>query len=498
MRAAGAAVGALSILAFVATAALAQTASWRQYQATPEHTGAAEGPAPPYRQAWAYRQRAAAPPSPTASASASPSTTPSSSVGPKPNQQGLSAPVVSVEDELAISVGPTGVVAVDLSSGEGAWSTDREAGPSSAPALAEAGGRDVLVYTQGSSGDDASIMGIDASDGSDAWRRPAPLKAVSRTGVVVEAETAFVGDDRGNVYAFDAASGRSLWSTQLAGRTLAPLTATPDVVVATVAAPTSPETPVVIALNASSGAQMWDAHPNVFAAGATSGVVVDGRFALGLPDRAVHAFDLSDGGEAWSSGAFFSLPSPFGAGAVVDGDVVFVYFGDLAGDVRRLDAATGRLVWDYPLNTAVLRSPPAVSGSDIVIGLRDGSLAAIDAATGDLVFRSPPASGLLGPIAVAPSVLVAVRGGTDAGLVAFEHDASGAVERVPSPAKLDPARLATGFLAAALVVIAVLLVPSRLLLAREGPAFDAEEEPTPPVDPFDDASGGGPDDAEAG
>jgi outer membrane protein assembly factor BamB len=380
--------------------------------------------------------------------------------------------VLSSDGGLAIAVGPEEVVAVATTTGDRAWSAERTYGPSSPPALAQTDDGDVVVFTEGSGDADSAIQAVNATDGSNAWPNAAPLEAVSRTGVTVQGNTAFVGDDRGNISAFDVGSGDPLWTVRLAGRTLAPLTATSGVVVATVAGG-SPEAPIVTALDASSGRRLWEAEPDVFAAGATSGVIEGGRYAVGLPDRSVHSFDLSDGSEVWTSRSFFSLPSPFGAGAAVGGDVVFVYFGDLAGDVRRLDGRTGQLVWDHPLNTPVLRSAPVVSGSTIVVGLRDGGLAAIDAATGDQLARLDAGPGLLGPIAVSPSRLVAVRGGLQAGLVAFEHDAGATLSRTPSPSVLDPIGLASRFALAVLIVVLVLFVPSRLLLSRQGPAFDA-------------------------
>lgn len=443
---------------------------WEQYQATSEHAGAAAGPAPPFRVAWTYRSEAGSTPTAAPTATGGPSASPTS--GPRPNQQGLSAPVIASDDGLAIAVGPTEVVAVALATGDLAWSIERTYGPSSAPALARSDAGDVVLFTLGSNAEDSGLMAVNAADGSDAWPDAAPLEAVSRTGVTVDGDAAFVGDDRGNVSAFDVATGRRRWTAPLAGRTLAPLAAGSGVVIATVAGG-SPEAPTLTALDASSGRRLWQAQPEVFAAGATSGVIQGGRYAVGLPDRSVHSFDLSDGAEAWTSRSFFSLPSPFGAGAAVDGDVVFVYFGDLAGDVRRLDGATGRLVWDYPLNTPVLRSPPVVSGSTVIVGLRDGGIAAIDAATGDQLARLDAGPGLIGPIAVGPTELVAVRGGLEAGLLALEHDASGTLSRTPSPSVLDPIGLASRFALAALLVFLALFAPSRLLLAREGPAFDA-------------------------
>lgn len=455
----------------VSTTWIARAADdWGQYQGDAQHTGAAGGPAPPYRQAWSFRV-------PTVGPSVSPTPPASPSSGPRPNQQGLSAPTIVGDLGLAVTIGPREIIAVDIETGERAWEVDRIYGPSATPAVAGDPKAAVVVYTQGSGVDDSSVMALDPRNGEGAWDEPVSLKAVSRTGVIVEGDTVFLGDDRGNIYALRASSGELLWSVRLPGRTLAPLTAQGETVVATVAG-SDPELPIVTALDVGSGERRWQVEPEVFGTGATSGVIQEGRFALGLPDRAVHAFDLANGSSRWTSRPFFTLPSPFGGGAAYEGDFVFVFFGDSTGDVRRLDGSSGELVWDFPLNSAVLRSPPVVSGSAVIVGLRDGAIVALDGDSGEQLFRGPPGPGLIGPIAVTPRLLVAVRGGREAGLVAFEHDPSGSIERVPSPSDPDPAALVSSFAAATAAVLLVLLLPARLIAARRGPAF--EDEPDGP------------------
>jgi outer membrane protein assembly factor BamB len=296
-----------------------------------------------------------------------------------------------------------------------------------------------------------------------------------------------MADDRGNVYAVDAARGRLLWTVQVSGRPLGPLTVSGGDVLVTLAGEDR-GLPVVEALDAKTGERRWQVAPDVFGSGATSGVAHDGAFFVGLPDRAVHSFDLSDGAPRWTSQAFFSLPAPFGAGAAYGDDVIFVFFADPSGDVRRLDGATGRTVWDFPLNEPVLRSPPVLSGSAVVLGMRDGSLAAIDAASGEQIFRSPPQGGLLGGIAVTPDLLVAVQGGVAGGLVAFEHDEGASITHVPSPSTLDPVDLVGRYAAAVAVIMVVLVAPLWYLGRRRSPALADSNDSL--SDPIEDAAFG--------
>ncbi len=81
---------------------------------------------------------------------------------------------------------------------------------------------------------------------------------------------------------------------------------------------------------------------------------------------------------------------------------------------------------------------------------------------------------MIGPLAVTPRLIVAVRGGHEAGLVAFEHDPSGTIERVPSPSDPDPVALVSSFVAATAAVLLILMLPSRLVAAKRGPAFEDE------------------------
>jgi outer membrane protein assembly factor BamB len=370
---------------------------------------------------------------------------------------------------VAVSVGPREVFAVDIATGRQTWRIARAYGPSSPPAVASVGGRDLVLFTAGL-GATSSLDAVDAADGSSAWKRSVPLNATSRTGVAVDGQRAFVGDDRGNVYAADVSTGAASWTADPGGRTIAPLAAASGTVVATTGGQQR-GLPVVTGFDAATGTQQWRVEPNVFASGATSAVILNDVVAIGFPDRSVHAFDASDGSERWTSRPFFSLASPFGGGAAYRDDFIFAYFGDPTGDIRRLDGATGAVVWDYPLNQAILRSPPVLSGSNVVVGLRDGSVAAIDAESGRLVFETPPAAGLTGAIAVSRDLLVAVRGGSEGGLVGLRH-AGGPLDQITSPSTVDVVALIGRFAAAVAIVAIVLFLPFAILVRRSGPALE--------------------------
>src|ERR671924_460822 len=207
-------VAAVVSYALAAASSFAQTsggAEWPQFQGGPEHRGVSEsGPAPPYRTRWTFTS---------------------------PDGSGLSGAVIV--DGLAISVGRASVYAVDVATGELAWDVARADGPVSSPAIAS-GRRLTLLYvdggasttpspspppTEGSpspSSDEegeavgASLVAIGLEDQAEVWR--VPLGAESRSGVTVDGQVAYVGDQDGTLYAVDVADGTVRWTSEMPGR----------------------------------------------------------------------------------------------------------------------------------------------------------------------------------------------------------------------------------------------------------------------------------------
>jgi hypothetical protein len=92
------------------------------------------------------------------------------------------------------------------------------------------------------------------------------------------------------------------------------------------------------------------------------------------------------------------------------------------------------------------------------------------------VWQSAASPGLIGTIALSPEAVVAVKGGAEGGLIAFEHDPNGRLVDVPSPTELDGGTTLARIGAAAAIALAILLVPGMLLRRRFGDAFAAETE----------------------
>jgi polyvinyl alcohol dehydrogenase (cytochrome) len=131
--------------------------------------------------------------------------------------------------------------------------------------------------------------------------------------------------------------------------------------------------------------------------------VVDGRVFVGAADGSVYSLDARSGCVYWTFGAIAGVRV---APAVGNGAV---YFGDLRGNVYAVDENTGVLRWkaradEHPL--AVITGSPKLEGGRLYVPVsgRDeslaatnpkfecctfrGSVAAIDAATGNRVWRT--------------------------------------------------------------------------------------------------------------
>jgi outer membrane protein assembly factor BamB len=459
----------------------AGASGWTQYQGDAAHSATlTDGPEPPYRVRWTL---------------------------PAPDGESLSGAVIA--GDVAITLGRSAVYGIDLATGEVAWQVAREGGPLSIPAVTT-GARSLVLFVDGpatatapttspsaspsaspttasptptstaSSGasgstgaeaSGASLVAIGLENHKEAWR--VPLPAISRTGVTLVGDTALVADVEGNVTAVSTADGSVDWTKPTGGRIDVPLAASRELVVA-VSRNVDARELLVSGLKLSDGSAAWPALASRQTSTAASAPAIAGDLiVVGLPDRFVHAISTSDGTERWQA-LGLSVYSPVTSPAASDDTI---YAADLGGGLYALNAADGTRRWDHQLNDLVLRSAPVRSGADVLLGLQDGRLVVVDDADGHLVWQSAPTPGLIGAIALAPDVVVAVKGGREAGLIAFETDPDGHLIDVASPTELDLGvtlpRLALG----AAIALVVVLVPGFLARRRFGDAFaQADDE----------------------
>jgi outer membrane protein assembly factor BamB len=477
--AAAAAAVAIAPLVLPSSWAVAQEApTWSQFQGGPGHSGVlAVGPEPPYRVRWTL---------------------------PAPTGDALTGAVVA--GDLAVSIGNEAVYGIDVASGAIEWRVARDGGPLSIPAIGAGPRGRILVYLDGPGPNDAggapegspspsasatssapsttgpgpsstgpgeqpdvsTLVAVSLADRTELWRRP--LEATSRSGVTIDGTNAFVGDQGGTVYAVSLESGTITWSAEMDGRVDSPV-AVADARVVAVARNTDTAQVVVSAFDEATGERSWPAL--AIQANSTAGTAPSaggGSLFIGSADRRVRALDTENGTERWATLAL-SLFSPATSLAFDDESV---YVADIAGGLYRLDSADGGRRWSYHLNEVVLRSSPVVSGSSVLLGLSDGRLVAVDVASGHLVWGSSPSAGLVGTIALSSDAVIAVKGGPNAGLIAFEHDSQGALVDVPSPTQLEGGTTLTRWALAAVIVFAVAFVPGIWATRRSSRVADDE------------------------
>ena len=498
MRALLASASAVVLLAaplFGGPAAAQEETTWSQYQGGPAHEGhAPDGPQPPFRVRWSL---------------------------PAPAGVSLSAAVV--EDTVAVTVGEEAVYGVDVATGEVSWEVPRAGGPLSVPAIAtDADGRRVLVYVEGPAvaisgtvspsaspspstttaspsvspsplADQervSSVVAVRLRDREELWRTS--LEDVSRSGVTIEGSTVFVGDQGGTVYALSLDDGSITWTEQVGGRADTPI-AVSDGNAYVVGRDADTPRVVLAAFDAATGERAWS--PLALQVSSTAGsapTAGGGSLFLGSADRRVRALDAANGNDRWNA-LVLSVFSPATALAY-DGESV--YAADVAGGLYRLDAADGARLWSFHVNEAVLRSAPVVSGSYALLGLGNGGMVAIDIESGHLVWRSTVAPGLIGTFALAGDAVIAVKGGRDAGLIAFEHDPDGTLLDEPSPTQFEAGTSLSRWAIAGVLVFGIALALGQLASRRFGrspgaaPAdhdevFDEEEAD----DPLEDEDG---------
>jgi outer membrane protein assembly factor BamB len=393
------------------------------------------GPAPPFAEAWRFP------------------------VAPSERDEGVSAPVIVGDTVVAVT--PDAVVGLALDDGSERWSVPRD-GPPSAPAVA--GG--TVLYLDGRTPDTASLAALSMETLEPPWD-PVPLEAVGRSGVTVEGGRAFAGNAEGTIVAVDVATGELDWTADLAGEAKGPIAAG-DGHVFVAPLPHSADDPLgaaIVALDAETGEQAWDLSPQVPSGISSLPVVDGGTVAIAYGDGSAYGFATDDGEQLWRV-PVFAPASSFVAPALAGTDL---FVADLVGGLWRIDTATRSRSWLFHFNEGVLRSSPVVAGDHVLLGLQDGSLGAVRADDGHLVWRSAPSPGLVGAIAIGGDTVVVQKGGGDGGLVAFRTDPGAALTDILSPTVPRYGEILGGFALALVIVGGALLVPLTLVSRRVGP-----------------------------
>jgi outer membrane protein assembly factor BamB len=491
---------ALAALLTRVAAAAAFDAPWPQYQGSASRTGdgGPQAPAPPYRVAWSA----------------------ATDIGDASHAAGIPAPVIADGD--AIVVGRESVDAVDLTSGQAAWSAPRSLGPSSPSAVVgntvlfvEGGGDESVSASNSPSASPSAtpsvsaspaksatapsviaspsattttstLVAIDASTQRRLWT--VPLSDVSHTGVLLAGGVAIVGADDGTVTAVDPATGTQAWSVDVGDHVLAPMAADETQVYVCVRPETNGSAQLV-ALRLTDGSEVWRYQP--------PGSVVD----LGAPAVASNATGLSDAGgstvylvssdaavRAISSDGTQLWAEPLytatsGAPPALSSDAVFV--ADQSGTVYAFDRSTGAERWRFATNHGAVGAP-IVAQTAVLQPTSDGTVTAIAQDTGHQIWEGSVADSAVFGLAAMRDVIVAAHTGSAPGVTALEPDPSGTLTDISSPTSADPAGLALGWLAAAVPLTAALLLIGRSWDARRSdPLLAPTDDEDLPIDPWE-------------
>ena len=251
-----------------------------------------------------------------------------------------------------------------------------------------------------------------------AWASPVGALTLFASPVVADGRV-FIGSGDGHMYAFDAATGATLWvgvpqlppfvDSAATGHGLVFASSLEQTLLAYDAETgaivwTSPLTVVrasptlhnrnlyiasfdgtLTALDAETGTPKWSAAGGccVFD---QAPVVAGGMVFQMRTDHTLTAYDASTGRQLWSTPAFSvgTLAAAYG-----------MLFFNSYPNVVALDQATGAQVWTAPVVTAATTGAPAVA--DGMVFVTQSQLWALDAATGAVVWSAPAASGW-GPV----------------------------------------------------------------------------------------------------
>jgi outer membrane protein assembly factor BamB len=432
-------------------------------------------------------------------------------VGDPTEVLGVPSPILA--GDLAIVVGRGTVDAIDIASGDTAWSVPRAVGPSAPAAVAgdtlvfvEGGGEGTTAATSATSASPtpapptpsasgasespaasngaSTLVGMSLTSQRRAWA--VPLTAVSHTGVLISGHAAIVGADDGTVTAVDL-DGRSMWTQDIGDHVVAPMAAAGDDVLATVS-PEARGTAALLALHMSDGSLAWryePATPGIDLGAASVGTDAAGRsvvYVTGL-DASVRALDASDGAQLWATALYGPTP---GAPPAISGDAIVVT--DQSGIVYALDPATGAERWRFATNLAV-EAAPVVTAGTVVQPSRDGSISAISLTSGHQVWHGAISDSRVLGLADGPGLIVASVTGTTPGVVGIANDAAGTLEDVVSPTSRDIAALLANWAGAAIPLTVLFFVLGRALAARFGPAEFAPPTGEDSVDPWEDDGG---------
>ncbi|MFF7216836.1 PQQ-binding-like beta-propeller repeat protein [Streptomyces sp. NPDC008238] len=218
-----------------------------------------------------------------------------------------------------------------------------------------------IVYIEGS---DDMVYALDAVTGATRWS--SQLKATRPLSVA--GETVYIGTWASTARALDAVSGALCWTQDLRRPTI------PSPVAAFDAVHIVSADREVHALDAATGTVHWTYETDDWLNLSSLPVYHDAVY-IGDEGGKVYALDAATGALRWT---YQTADKVYSKTVVAHGTA---YTGSWDGTVHALDATTGTPRWTYQADDNVYSSP-AVAHGLVFIGSNDGKVHALDAATG--------------------------------------------------------------------------------------------------------------------
>ena len=260
------------------------------------------------------------------------------------------------------------VYARNATTGASVWSYPTGGGVSSSPAVVNG-----IVYV---GANDGKVYALDAITGSLEWSHG--TGGVVYSSPVVTAGIVYAASEDGTLYALSAATGKVKWSYPTGDG----MDSSPAVVDGVVYVGSWDDN--VYALSASTGALVWS-----YTTGggvSSSPAVANGTVFVGSDDGYVYALSAATGSVTWS----YRVGGVGELSPAVDDGVVFVGGWSYSkapayghAKLYALDASTGAPKWVQKFGSGPAYSSPAVANGVVYIGRLDGTVLALDAATGD-------------------------------------------------------------------------------------------------------------------
>ena len=232
---------------------------------------------------------------------------------------------------------------------------------------------------------------IDVNTGLQLWSA-STIGNINSTAAVVNGKV-YVTDNAFGVYAFDAYTGQQIWHRgfSFSGSNYLPnsvLVVNETVYVAQLQSSNFGGT--LWALNANNGNTVWAISlPTLTSSPSFTNININGvqtpviyQCINGFSDGYVNAFKANTGELLWSTHTRCRVSSP----AIYNG---IVYIGSDDGSLYALDAATGSIVWISSTTHSSIDATPAVVNGVVYVGGQSGSMYAYNAQNGNLIWSTP-------------------------------------------------------------------------------------------------------------